>query len=464
MTYYASEIVKRARSLANIPKAQYISHDDEIESLKESYKDIYTKFTDAAAYDYFITGPVDLDLTTAVQQGQTEWVIDLPDDCWKLRYVDFNRNGFWTNMELFNINQRNSVGGAPKYRWLGNKLWVIGSLPTQIRIKYYAPPLVPSVPDISYQYGLQYQIYELPQLDAPQTFSIEDPVNEGTNDYCVYVFNGTSIRLESYSLNIEESLYVGTGMSAARYWLGYIYYLKGNDIWRTTTNLITLGVPTNITNTGTVLSYSITADNKIFYNTASNTVKMALDGTNTSEYKPYVVSDVCMYMSPGNYAYINGTTDLIYVNNSAILNAVAYSLTSDGTYLYYLDASGTIHRLTLNNANSYAVLGDYQLYTQIEYMGSWYDNRLPTIDVQYNVRSVSTYPDSKFDYPLNEAFEILAYQSAIDYKRKASGDTTQLEARLSTIYARFEDVLNRDSGKPERRIADSAYSTTPWYY
>ena len=86
------------------------------------------------------------------------------------------------------------------------------------------------------------------------------------------------------------------------------------------------------------------------------------------------------------------------------------------------------------------------------------------IDMQFNIKALSTYLDTEFSYPLNEAFEIMAYQSAIDYKRKAEGDTTQLEQRLNSIWARFDFVLNRDSGKPERRIADSNYSSTPWFY
>ena len=460
---YASELVKRARSLANIPKAQYIDHEDEVESLYESYKDLYTKFTDAAAYDYFITGPVDLDMTTAVKTGQTEWVVDLPDDVWKLRYVDYNRNGYWNNMPLFNINQRNQVGGEPKYRWLGKQMWINGTLPPQVRIRYYQPPMVPSVPDVSYQYALQYPQYQLPAVDAPQYFSLPDPVNEGDNDYCLYVYGGDTLMLESYSLNTEQTLVVAAGISQAQYWLGYIYYLQAGDIWRATTNLTSLSTPTKITSSANILNFSITSNNKLFWSSSSNTYIANLDGTSPVVKWAYATSDVCLYTG-GYYAYIKTLSNTIYVDTYQVCNAQTYGLTTDTVYLYYLDANGAIHRLTLDNGNNYAQIGDFQMYSGMQYLGSWWGNRFAVVDNQYNVKAVSTYIDSEFVYPLNEAFEIMAFQSAVDYKRKASGDTTALEARLAQIWARFEDVLRRDQGQPERRIADSQYSATPWFY
>lgn len=463
---YASELVKRARSLASIPKAMYIDHDDEVQSLWESYKDIYTKTTNAASFDYFLANdgvPTLLDMTTVVQTGPTEWLVSLPDDCWKLRYVDYNRNGLWQDMPLFNINQRNNLGGEPMYRWSGAKMWLIGSLPPQVRIRYYQPPQIPSVPDNAFQYALQYPIYELPGINQPQYFDIPDDVNEGNNDYCIYVLNGNTIMLESYSLNIEQILYTAPSgtLASALYWLGYVYFLQSGDVWRANTALTSLGVPTNLTNTGTVTNFSITANNKVVYSTSSYTYFANLDGSSPVVQWPYSTSDVCLFAS-GQYAYIKTSSDTLYVNNTPINSAAAVNCSSDGVYLYYLDQSGTIHRLTLNSA--LATEGDYILYSQMQYMGPWYDNYLPIIDMQFNIKALSTYLDTEFSYPLNEAFEIMAYQSAIDYKRKAEGDTTQLEQRLNSIWARFDFVLNRDSGKPERRIADSNYSSTPWFY
>jgi hypothetical protein len=134
----ASEIVKRARSLADVPNSQFISYSDELESMWESYKDIYSKITDTSD-DYFISQSI-LDTSTAVQLGINEWEIDMPSDMYKIRFVDFMDNGRWQNMDKFNTQSRNKSYSRPMYRFRGNKLWVIGSsytgLPASIRVDY----------------------------------------------------------------------------------------------------------------------------------------------------------------------------------------------------------------------------------------------------------------------------------------------------------------------------------------
>ena len=461
MTTYASELVKYARSLANIPSAQYVSHNDEVQSLSHSYKDVYTKIAFAkAAYDYMTIGPVSLDMTTAVQIGNGEWEIALPDNVYSLRYVDYRYNGYWNPMLTFNINQRNKLGGQSMYRWLGEKLWVIGILPSEIRIRYFPPPSLISTPDVSYQYALQYQIYELPGVSQPQYFSLPDPVNEGDNDYCLYTYNGTTITLESYSLNTVQVLYAGTSISQALYWLGYIYFLEGGDIWRVTTNLVSTGVPVNLTaSTNAITNFSITADNKLAYSTSTDTYFNTLSGSSEALIYPYATKDLCLYTT-GNYAYIKSSSDAVYINNTIVGTAVVQNLASDGIYLYYLNQNGAIHRMTLDNTAGYAVLGDYLLYTGMDYMGPWWDNRLPIVDLQYNVKAVSSLEDSELKYPLNEAWEIMAYQSAIDYKRKAEGDINALQQRLNEIWARFEIALQRDSGQAEHSVPETEFYGT----
>ena len=457
---FATELIKYARSLGNIPKAQYVDHNDEVQSLNHSYKDIYALIAFAkSCYDYMTVGPVTLDLTAAVQISSGEWEIPLPNDVYSLRYIDYNMTGGWRPMLTFNINQRNKTVSQPMYRWMKDKLWVVGSLPNQIRIRYFPPPMSLSTPDNAYQYALSYAPYNLPAVDAPQYFSLPDPVNEGDNDYCIYVYGGTTITLESYSLNTTSTLYTGVGLSQANYWLGYVYYLEGGDIYRATTTLTSLGVPVKITTNGAILNYSLTADNKLVYSTASNTYFAKLDGSSPSIQYPYATSDVCLF-TPGNYAYIKTSSDTIYVNNTPVNNAQVVNLASDGTYLYYLDQGGFIHRLTLDS--HYVTLGDYNMFGGMQYMGSWWGRMLCTVDNQYNVKALSTYLDTELSYPINEAWELMAYQCAIDFRRKAEMDTTELEKRFGQIMLRFDMILKRDTSQfehssPEEIAGDYGY-------
>jgi len=74
--------------------------------------------------------------------------------------------------------------------------------------------------------------------------------------------------------------------------------------------------------------------------------------------------------------------------------------------------------------------------------------------------AISSLEDTEFIYPVNEANEIMAYQSAIDYKRKQNGDISLLMARLSEIQNRFIGVIKRDEYQPERRAIDVPF----WSY
>lgn len=447
---FATELIKYARSLGNIPKAQYVDHNDEVQSLNHSYKDIYALIAFAkSCYDYMTVGPVLLDLTAAVQISSGEWEIPLPDDVYSLRYIDYNMTGGWRPMLTFNINQRNKTVGQPMYRWMKDKLWVVGSLPNQIRIRYFPPPMSLSTPDNAYQYALSYAPYNLPAVDAPQYFSLPDPVNEGDNDYCIYVYGGTTITLESYSLNTTSTLYTGVGLSQANYWLGYVYYLEGGDIYRATTTLTSLGVPVKITTNGAILNYSLTVDNELWYSTSADTYIASSDGTDSVLAYAYQVYDACLFVNGQHayqHAYIRASDGALYVDNIS-LGIPAEGLASDGLYLYYLTNTGSINRVSVGPA--FIPSAPYVLYTGMQYLGQWWGNMICTVDNQYNVKALSTFLNSELSYPINEAWELMAYQCAIDFRRKAEMDTTELEKRFGQIMLRFDMILKRDTSQFE---------------
>ena len=64
----ASEIIRRARSLADIANSDYISHEDETESLYESYKDVYSEILNQSDDYYLIT--VILNTSTSTKLGK----------------------------------------------------------------------------------------------------------------------------------------------------------------------------------------------------------------------------------------------------------------------------------------------------------------------------------------------------------------------------------------------------------
>jgi hypothetical protein len=260
------------------------------------------------------------------------------------------------------------------------------------------------------------------------------------------VYDTTSIRLESTTLNTLTTLYTSTDLSNVQYNLGYIYFLKGGDIWRASTNLTSTIVPVNLTSVGGIVDYSITGK-KLYFSTATETKSANLDGTGVSAalygYETKGISII------GSDIYFIKTSDGFIYQNGTSLAISATDLSTDGTYLYYLDSASVLHK--------YLGTFDEVLRTNVSFIGYPQNNFISIITDSLEVLAVSTLEDTDFDYPLNEANELMAYQSAIDFRRKANGDVTLLAARLGEIWDRFLDVLKRDEGQPERRVSEFPY-------
>lgn len=441
----ASEIINRARSLSDLPNATFIDHDDEVNSLWESWKDIYSKITDSSD-DYFINSVI-LDTSTATALGTNEWSLTLPDDIYKIRFVNFKSNGRWTNMNKFNTNNRNVAPFAPQYRFRGNSLWIIANaLPGEIRIDYYPAPVKPSLPELSLNYLTAMPVYNKTNITSTCYFSVKDTNLTKNIDYLVYIYNG-DIFIESTTLRTTATLYTtAVNPSNIVYNLGYLYWVAddgtGNmNIYRATTNFAAALTPVAITTSNDIANFSIVGD-KIYASAGGATVTMNLDGSSVTPYSALDTKDVVAIGA--NIYFINKADSEIYLNGAS-LNIIASTLMSDGAYLYYLDTASVLHRYLIN---------DDILYLNVRYLGNVSNGFASVIRSNLDVEAVSILEDTDFVYPLNEANEILAYSCAIDFKRKQSGDITALAGRIAEIWDRFLDVLRRDEGLPERRMSE----------
>ncbi len=431
------EIIKRARSLADLTNSDFISWEDEVSSLWESWKDIYSKITDSSD-DYFITSVI-IPTSGATQLGDSEWELTIPD-IYKIRFVNYWDNGRWVNMEKFNTNQRNRQLSSPRYRWRGNKLWIVASsfgLPSQIRIDYYPAPIQPSVPEASYNYASTYPLYQRSGISSPTFTRVANSVNTEPTDYFFYVYNNDII-VESTLLQSKTTLY-GAGIAPSNliYHLGYLYWLDGGDIYRAPTDYTSTLVPVALTITSDIVSFSI-SNGVIYFTNATEVNTCALNGSGVTQ----------VYATPVESVYVVGS-DTYYIDagilfeNDVNTGLSAIQIWSDGVNLYRLDSAGVLYK------------NDEILQLSISLIGSGGDEFIPVVDTSLNIKAISTRDNTEFDYPINEANEIMAYQSAIDYKRKQSADTTALVARLAEIWDRFMDVLKRDEGQPERRISEA---------
>ena len=435
----ASQIIARARSLSDTPNSLFISNTDEINSLWEAYKDLYAHITDSSD-DYFLSEAT-LDLSTAVKFGDNAWVVSVPSDLYKIRFVDYYDTLNWRSMQKFATADRNKFYGDPRYRWHGDKLWIIGQyLPAQIKITYYPPPIIPSVPATEYKYFLSLPQYDKTKIASPLFVAFENQNNFDLTDYLFYVYNGLYLKVDSISLNTSVTLYTSLStMSNIVYNLGYIYFLMGGDIYRAPTDFVSTIVPTQITTLGNIVSFSIVGDS-IYFSNSLLSYTCDLDGTSVTGLYTYPIKG--MVILSGKKYHINVIDDFIYENDTS-LGILAQNIVGDGTHFYYLDLSG---RVITDLVQTLAV--------GVQFLSDPMQGFFATITRQFDIAAISTSTDTDFVYPLNEANELLAYQCAIDFKRKQNGDTTALYQRYSEILSRFLDVLKRDEGLPERRTRE----------
>lgn len=439
----SSEIIKRARSLADIPNSLYITHDDEKSSLFESYKDIYSKITDSSD-DYFIKESI-LDPVVASKIGDTEWEVEIPSDVYKLRFLDYYDSGRWIAMTKFATANRNKSFSTPQYRWRGSKLWITGQLPSKIRIDYYPPPIVPALPDLSYNYGLSLSAPDKMLVSSPYFTSIANPNNAYDTDYLLYVNNGLQIKVESTVLQTTSTLYTSaTAITNLQYYMGSVYFLTGGNLYKATSNLVSTITPTQII--ASVDTFNI-SKNKIYYTSGGQTYSAALDGTNPQVV--YAYATTCFNkLDSGDNLYLNA--GVIYRNDVSLGISATY-LSTDGVYIYYLDSAEVLHKYL-------SITDDVILATNVQIMSGYSNNFIALITDNWSIKAISSEEDTEFDYPLNEAWELMAYQCAIDFKRKNNGDVTLLQTRLSEVYGRFTDVLVRDAYQPERMAPQTPFS------
>jgi len=144
----------------------------------------------------------------------------------------------------------------------------------------------------------------------------------------------------------------------------------------------------------------------------------------------------------GSLCYIDDL-DRIVISGVPVSGVTADELTSDGTSLFYRTGyilyKASIDMLTLN-----------VLSYDSGYMGNYKTGYLAYQNEALALFAYSGYEDTDFDYPVNIAYEIMSYQSAIDYKRKMNGDTVSLQGRLAELWQRFAEMVKRDDYKPER--------------
>jgi hypothetical protein len=452
--FTASELVAYARSIADLQNTKFIDHTDEVNLINEAYKDIYARYCESDG-DYFVTEIV-TQLTPAMLDPNNTpfaYLIDLPSDFFKLRYVSYRYGNQWQPVEKFSMSQRDNVYGVPRYRIKNNQLWILcNSTVPEIKMGYYpiASEITTPLSPLSF----------FDTLSDFAKLSLRD-VSYVDQDQIALYATGNDIKATSLTLGTTVTLVTSVTPSKPMYYRGYVYWISAGDIWRMGTDfLTTLSAAAEIVTDGAVVDLSV-FDNLIYYSNATNAKTANLDGTGVSVYGA-VGTSFCKlngfpcYLSAG--VVLRGlvaVTGIIgTITAIAAVDTSLYILTSS------IDNISTLYRYTVAGqvavdpvviATDVSGLAQHVIESPDLYLMLTNNNGVSS-DAEVYFTATSVYLDTIFDYPINEFWEILAYTCGIAYTRKNSDEKKMalLTSRLTEMWKTFDDNNKRDEYQATR--------------
>ena len=466
----ATDVRDRARSLADLPNSQLITSDDELNSLNETYHDVYDWLLQNDD-DYYLTETT-ITLTasmlsaTNLGASNNEYVVPLPADFYRLRYLDWQSNNIWQPVNKMSLSGHDVAPASPQYLMRGSNLWLVGGMNTSytIRIGYYPAPAQISIPSQTISFGTSY---------SPASFqNITEAFYTNLNQTMVYTINSTTIVSESNSLNTISSpvtIYSAAAtISEMQYYKGYLYTLFSSTLWRGAGTLQATLTMATVTAAVTATDFAIYKD-VLYICTATSIVTYTLAGTS--------IGTVALSLAaPLNPAVIGSA--VYYVDSSNVLrNATApttsilsntNSIVTDGTWLYILDTSNNLTRATITGTTlgtlatistdtKYVCIPEVLTTTPQSALDQSY---LPVITRETpQLLALGSAPPYTFSYPNNLFTELMSYQMAMDFKTKAGQDPSLLAGRLGSrdvgnqctgLWLRMYQSIKRDDHQPGR--------------
>jgi hypothetical protein len=464
----ASDIISRARSIADLPNTDYISHYDEIHSLNEAWKDVYSALKDSDD-DYYVTETtLTVTAAMAVSGATNEYLVPLPADVAQVRYLDYRGTaGDWRPVKKFPMSSKDNSSGEPRYRLKGAYLWIVGEDVASLRLGYYPPPALVTVPQGPYYYGASY---------TPLLFrGLTSPCWAAYNKTMVYVAAGLVLTAESMTMNTlatPVALFTEAALpSNLFYYKGTLFWVRAGNLYSKDTALTAAFItPTALVATGDIVAFYI-INNTIYYSTGAAIRSVAIAGGETSLISTTTNTSLCRIGGVVYYVDAAGALKSLAPAATLVASGIA-KVTCDTTYLYTLGTDYVVNRLTLTAG---AVTATEQLAIDVLDMGhaTWDLSNVPTYGQIAQVGpdvwmlpiitrerslllSLDTTINHNFDYPNNLVPEIMAHRVAVDFRGKGGKDTAALEGRLAELWERFRSSIKRD--EYEVAIIKNAYA------
>lgn len=449
----ASDIAARGLSLADLANAKFITTNDRNNSLNESWRDLYSDITDSDD-DYYVE-TVLLPWSSAISIDNLAYAMPVPDNCYKIRSVEYpDPQGIWQAMHRFPMSERNKPGPQMMYRWRGNQLWLVVAStinpPQNIRLTYYPSPRRLNAPDSPIEFGKS--LSEAARGDATWPFFASE------KEAMLWMSGTTLYAQTKTSAPIALNAAIG-GATHVAYNKGYIFYARSAQVWRTASELAAVITPVALVGPVNATALAIIRQQLYYYNSvAADWYVTALTGGAGAALGLGAVSWLTGYQ--GGLAYLSGGA--ITVPAGVVPGITATALGSDGgDVLYYMDAPG-LHRLVLDGLT---VVSDEIIDADVGGIGLASNGFIPATGyTSATIKAIDGSEDTLLEYPTNLVPEVLAYQFAIDCKRKQdpTGASAQaLMLRKAELRDTMLKALKRDEYQLER--INNAYARRVQY-
>lgn len=399
----SSDIIKRAQQLADLENSDFISWNENINLLNESYKILYQKLINKGDQAF---------VKSFTCSGNT----CLPNDFYQLRSV----NEFQTNRPI----QRKSINQNNYDRWYEIKNGAIYlNNPTDTLIQYFPLPDTITYPNKDVEFDFNNSIvdtYESLVLyvneskfyvyDLETNEIIFEDTGVGKKIHGEFVFyrddNGYDGYVNFYTNEKErcESMIKSEN--------GSVYFteltIDGSIVFRPFDNEVLTTIPSFLKEKNCVCSEDLT---DFYY--VSSTNKLARYFNETS-----IISDVSVN---SNYIKMIYADESLYFGDNTKFGAIAIDEDNQKDYLkIYNGYCYGINKIDGNTGYGFTTKskGNFVIKSYLE--------------------------DTLINYPSTIYYTMLSYQLALAYKAKQNADSTQLSIQAQSAELQFFDSLSQD--------------------
>lgn len=417
-----SDLLRRAKQLADLEGSEFISWNESISAINESYIGLYQKLIDMGDQSFINS----FDCSSGS--------FELPADFWQLKSVVLNNNGIFTV-----INRRTDNQSIHHLSYdIKNGVLSIYGRAANVHVEYFTTPktltfkpsdIVISLPDQEYLDCYKHTfLYKGLNEEEKTTFSIYDMDNIKTKENFI-VLDGDYEEFEIIGGYITEDYVV---LMCEDY--SYLVYC------------ISTGYCSLMAQDTAPI---FTEDGNFFIEDAQTIY--AIQPESLSSYSAIPITTIETYQNVIFYVanveltdfYYLGTDFHIYHNGESKKEITADKLCYSNKECYFMSPF-SFGKVTENNETE---IINQQVGLPVGISGINQDTGYGFISKMYgSAYFVKPYVlDTELDFPNSFYYQMLCYMLAISFKAKQGADITLLSTQLATIEQTFEATLGNDA-------------------